>query len=312
MYRYFRMLLLVLLLLPACTSISTTPPPNRESLIPATQTKITPKTDTYPPHSETDEYEDPAPLPYPINTAGAEDSAFIMPDGQTLYVWFTPSPQIPVEKQVADGVTGIYAFHKTPTGWSAPERVMLQDQGKLALDGCGFVLKDVIWFCSAREGYTGLHWFTAELKNDIWQNWQEAGFDPAYEIGELHITVDGSELYFHSARAGGQGGYDIWVSKNINGVWAEPENIAILNTPETEGWPFVSPDGNELWLTRTHGAPELYRSKRVNGEWTKPEKMFSLFSGEASMDNEGNIYFTHHFYKDNVMLEADIYVAYKK
>ncbi|MBT3389021.1 MAG: hypothetical protein HN413_01275 [Chloroflexi bacterium] len=29
-------------------------------------------------------------------------------------------------------------------------------------------------------------------------------------------------------------------------------------------------------------------------------------------NNEGNIYFTHHFYKDNIMLEADIYVAYKK
>jgi hypothetical protein len=37
--------------------------------------------------------------------------------------------------------------------------------------------------------------------------------------------------------------------------------------------------------------------------------MFSIFSGEASMDNEGNIYFTHHFYKDDVMLESDRYVA---
>ena len=38
----------------------------------------------------------------------------------------------------------------------------------------------------------------------------------------------------------------------------------------------------------------------------------SQFAGEASLDNKGNIYFTHHFYKDGVMLEADIYVAYKK
>ena len=29
-------------------------------------------------------------------------------------------------------------------------------------------------------------------------------------------------------------------------------------------------------------------------------------------DIEGNVYFTHHFYKDNNPLEADIYVAYRK
>ncbi len=305
--------LVVLMLLAGCdTSALPTPPPDRESLIPAEQAKITPETDIYPLVSETDEYDTPVPMPYPVNTAGAEDSAFMMPDGQTLYVWFTPSPQVPVEKQVIDGVTGIYVFHKTSEGWSDAERVMLQDPGKLSLDGCGFVQNNIIWFCAAREGYTGLHWFTAELKNGVWQNWQLADFEESYEVGELHITADGSELYFHSARAGGQGEYDIWMSQNIDGVWQEPENLAILNTPSTEGWPFISPDGNELWLTRAHGAPELWRSKRINGEWTEPQKMFSLFSGEASMDNKGKIYFTHHFFKNNVMLEADIYVAYKR
>jgi hypothetical protein len=34
-------------------------------------------------------------------------------------------------------------------------------------------------------------------------------------------------------------------------------------------------------------------------------------NGEASLDNEGNVYFTHHFYKNDAMLEADIYVASK-
>lgn len=312
MSRKSSFLLMVLILLSGCTTEPSPPPPDRESLIPTTQPKITPEMDIYPPKSETSEYEDPVPLPYPVNTAGAEDSAFIMPDGNTLYVWFTPSPQIPVEQQVMDGVTGIYVFHKTPEGWSSAERVMLQDPGKLALDGCGFVQNNIIWFCTAREGYTGLHWFTAEHKNGIWQNWQNTDFTPAFEVGELHITADGTELYFHSARTGGQGGYDIWMSKNIDGIWQEPENLAVLNSPHTDGWPFISQDGSELWFTRAIGAPELYRSRRVNEEWTEPEKMFSNFAGEASMDNVGNIYFTHHFYRDNIMLEADIYIAYKQ
>ena len=289
-----------------------TPPPDRESLIPADQVKITPDMDIYPLKSETDEYEDPEQLPYPVNTAGGEDSAFIMPDGKTLYVWFTPDVSLPAEAQIPDGVTGIYVFHKNNGSWSPAERVMLQDPGKVALDGCEFVLSNTIWFCTARQDYTGLHWFTAEYEDGKWRNWTIADFKTEYKVGELHITADGSELYFHSSRPGGQGGVDIWVSENMGGEWQEPVNITIVNSPYTDGWPFVSQDGLELWFTRAIGAPELYRSNKVKGEWTEPMKMFSIFSGESSMDNEGNVYFTHHFFKDDVMLEADIYIARKK
>ena len=295
-----------------CTGPSQTPPttsPDRESLIPPGQVKITPETDLYPVHSETSEYTDPVPLPYPVNTAGAEDSAFITPDGSTLYVWFTPDVNKPPEQQLTDGVTGIYVFHRVDGGWSAAERVMLQDPGKLALDGCEFVMGDMMLFCTAREGYTGIHWFSAEYANGQWANWQPADFNPDYQVGELHITADGTELYFHSDRPGGQGGFDIWVSRNVNGEWQMPENVAIVNSPETDGWPFISPDGLELWFTRGNGAPSLWRSLKVDSEWTAPVQMFSQFSGEASMDIDGNIYFTHHYYKDNVMREADIYVA---
>jgi hypothetical protein len=289
-----------------------TPALDRESLIPAGQAKITPASDVYPVKSLTDEYDDPIPLPYPVNTAGAEDSAFMTPDGQRLYVWFTPDPSKPVEEQLVDGVTGIYVFDRQGDGWSAARRVWLQEAGKLALDGCEFVLGDKMWFCSAREGYTGLHWFIADYANGRWGDWREAGFPPEYQVGELHITSDGGELYFHSDRPGGQGEYDIWVSQKAGDGWGPPRNIAIVNSPYTDGWPFVSQDGKELWLTRAAGAPELWRSLRVNGEWTAPVKMFSLFSGEASLDDQGNVYFTHHFYKDNVMLEADIYVARRR
>jgi len=116
-------------------------------------------------------------------------------------------------------------------------------------------------------------------------------------------------LYYHSDRPGGKGGLDIWVSKKINGEWAEPENVDAVNTQGSEGWPYVTPDENELWVYRDYG---LWRSKKVDGQWTTPELMISPLAGEASLDNEGNVYFTHHFYEDDKMIEADIYVAHKK
>ncbi len=113
-------------------------------------------------------------------------------------------------------------------------------------------------------------------------------------------------------RPGGGGGLDIWVSLLVNGEWSEPESITIVNSPQPDSWPFLSQDGMELWFTRVIGAPELYRSIKVNGEWTEPVKMFTNFSGEATLDIDGTVYFTHHYFKDDQMLEADIYIARKK
>jgi len=80
-----------------------------------------------------------------------------------------------------------------------------------------------------------------------------------------------------------------------------------------DGCPWISQDGKEMWFTRLEGAPNLYRSRKVDGEWTESELMIRNLAGEASLDNQGNVYFTHHYYDDEGnMLESDIYVAYRK
>jgi hypothetical protein len=57
----------------------------------------------------------------------------------------------------------------------------------------------------------------------------------------------------------------------------------------------------------------IYRSLKTGGVWSEPQLMISQFAGEPSLDSEGNIYFTHHFFNDaGQMIEADIYAAYRK
>jgi hypothetical protein len=281
----------------------------RESVIPPDAVKMLPADDAYPPILHSEDYEEPVPLAYPVNTAGAEDSAFYH-DG--LYLFFTPDVDVPVEKQVIDGVTGIYFSRYANGSFQEPERVWLQDSGKLSLDGCGFVHGDEMWFCSAREGYTGVHLFTAESKDGGWSGWEIAdGILEDYEVGEMHLYKD--ELYFHSHREGGKGGTDIWMTDRGGGDWQQPVNIDAVNTQEDEGYPFITADGLELWFTRWYqGTPGIFRSERVNGAWQKPELILSQFAGEPTLDPEGNIYFTHHFYENGSMIEADIYVAYRK
>lgn len=283
----------------------------RETAIPVDAVKINPETDKYPPVLHSDEYENPVPLAV-INTAGAEDSPFMPEHNNAFYFFFTPDVRVPVQKQIIDGVTGIYVSKKANGTWQKPERVMLQKSGKLALDGCTFVMGNTMWFCTAREGYTGLHWFTAEYVKGKWANWKNADFDPDLQVGELHFSGQ-NEVYFHSSREGSKGQYDIWVSRNVGGEWQQPENIEAVNTEENEGWPYLTPDGNELWFNRQYmGTPAVFRSKNVDGTWQKPELVISQFAGEPTLDNEGNVYFVHHFYDDGKMIEADIYVAYRK
>ncbi|MBU7032654.1 MAG: PD40 domain-containing protein [Theionarchaea archaeon] len=283
----------------------------REDFISEHAVKMTPQTDLYPPILHAGEWEQPIPVEGPINTAGAEDSPFIY--GDDFYFFFTPDPHVPVENQVLDGVTGIYVSHRGNGTWSNPERVFLEEMGKCSLDGCTFIRGDRMWFCSAREGYTGVHWFTAQFHDGRWTDWEEAPFPQGYEVGELHITSDGNSLYFHSSRSGGQGGLDIWISENENGKWQEPQPIGAINTADNEGWPYITPDGTELFFTRTYeGTPAIFRSMKMNGEWQEPELIISQFAGEPSLDRDRNVYFVHHFYRDSTMIEADIYVAYHK
>ena len=310
-------LTILLTALPACTSSNAETPapttsamiPERESAIPSDAVKMSPETDPSPPQLFSEEFEPPMPVPGLVNTAGAEDGVFITPDGSTMYFFFTPDVDVPVEEQILDGVTGLYVSQLDDGRWGKPERIILQEPGKLAMDGCAFVQDDRMWFCSAREGYTGVHWFTANYQDGRWDSWRNADFNPDFLVGELHFSADRSRIYFASEMPGGLGDLDIWEASVIDGALQEPVNLAALNTPESEGWPALNPAEDELWITRNYG---IWRSEFVGGEWQEAELIVSPLAGEATIDENGNLYFVHHYYVDGEMIEADIYVAYRR
>ena len=267
---------------------------------------------------------DPVPVVGPINTAGAEDSPFITPDGNNLYFFFTPDMSIDVTKQIVDNVTGIYWSQKVAGTWTEPQRVWLNYYDDPALDGAETVLGNTLWFASARVGnyhrdVNDVNMWTAQLQNGRWTDWANAGekLNKDYEVGELHVNADGNEILFHSERAGGKGEMDIWITSKVNGAWQQPENVAAVNTAEGEGWPYLSEDGNELWFTK-HTVNDIplgiFRSVKVNGQWQTPQCVMPGLAGEPTLDSQGNLYFVHHYYDDsaNKIWEADIYVCRRK
>jgi hypothetical protein len=293
---------------------------SRADAIPDDAVKMTPELDAYPPQLNpafSHLWQDPVPLPGPINTAGAEDSPFITPDGLDFYFWFTPDAGVPAQGQVGDRSTGIYWSRKIDGEWSEPVRVYLNYFDEPALDGAHTILGDMMWFASARAGgFREMDMWNATLIEGRWQDWTivDERLNLEIGIGELHVSADGNRIYFDSRREGGMGEKDIWMTERMDGAWQDPVHIIAVSTEYTEGWPFVNQDETELWFTFGPAAPEVHRSLFVDGQWQAPELILSPFAGEPTLDAAGNLYFVHHYWDpvENRMIEADFYVCYRK
>jgi hypothetical protein len=294
--------------------------PTREGSLPDDAIKVTPERDVFPPVLHSSRWSEPVPLEGPINTAGVEDSPFITLDGRNLYFFFTPDVNAPPEKQLLDKVTGIWWSRKINGRWTEPERVILSDGA--SIDGAVFVQFDTMWFASVRSGnYGEIDFYTAIFKDGRWTEVKNAGrqLNEEYDIGELHITPDGLTMYcdkpgINSTKK------DIYILHRVKDGWTKPEALpAPVNSAEqNESQPFITSDGSELWFTGEsklgYPGPAIFRCVRQpDGTWGKPEEIISQFAGEPVLDEQGNIYFVHHFFsREMKMIEADIYVAYRK
>ena len=292
---------------------------DRLNEIPEDASKISPAEDIFKPVVHSSLWEQPVPMPGPINTAGAEDSPFITDNGTWFFFFFTPDVDVPAEKQLIDGVTGIWWSKKVGDNWSSPEKIVFFDD--ISLEGAECVFGTTMWFASIRAGnYAEIDVYSAEYVNGKWRNVENVGeqINVDFDIGEFHLMQDGNTMYFHTGNVGVEGDMDLWMTSWTGSEWSDPAPLTDINTDGTEGYPYVTADGNELWFTSwskmNYTGPAIFRSlKQPNGTWGPPEEIVSNFAGEPTMDADGNLYFVHHYFSEEMdMIEADIYVAYKK
>lgn len=118
-----------------------------------------------------------------------------------------------------------------------------------------------------------------------------ADFDP-------FISKDGLSLYFAagSARGGGFGAFDIWVSQRTSedAPWGMPRNLGpIINTSAREFKPALSLDGHRLYFASNRpggfGDVDLYVSRRKNKRddfgWEAPVNLGSNINSAASEES---------------------------
>ncbi len=101
---------------------------------------------------------------------------------------------------------------------------------------------------------------------------------PAYE-GMPSLSPDNRELYFVSDRAGGYGGYDIWISRFEDGLWQMPVNAGpTINTPGNEIAPYMNADNQTLYFTSDGwpgmGGTDIFMSHKINdSNYTKARNL---------------------------------------
>lgn len=145
------------------------------------------------------------------------------------------------------------------------------------------------------------HWKTqiSTFKNGKWQ--RATSFDilnlfPEQRLlGSYALNKDASKVLFVSKKYGGVGLYDIWLTtKNKNGEWSTPENLAKpINSTEEEINPIFSQDEESIYFVRRAQGTDngtVYQSKaRNNVLWNKPVKLGftgSFFAIRIAADNQ--------------------------
>ena len=97
---------------------------------------------------------------------------------------------------------------------------------------------------------------------------------PEYNIVDPSISEDGTTLYFASDMPGGFGGYDIYRSKFIRGVWSTPENLGPdINSGYSERYPFIYQDNRLYFSSNGHssmGGLDIFFTLEKDSTWTKP------------------------------------------
>lgn len=106
--------------------------------------------------------------------------------------------------------------------------------------------------------------YVAESKGQgIWKEPTEVSANfSGYDICYPRILKDGKTLLFSSKKAGGKGGYDLYMSKKTGTTWSNPANMAFLNTAADEQYADVPAQGDAvLYNSPQDGYLTLYRAK---------------------------------------------------
>ena len=173
--------------------------------------------------------------------------------------------------------------HKGPCAFSQQERIIYFTKERRFSDGKDAVLKI----------------FKAYKDENAWIPDGEFPYN-SDEYSNMHpaVSPDGSFMIFSSNQDGGTGGYDLYISKYVNGYWQQPKSLgSSVNSKENELFPFVHSNGSVFYSSDGKGGEgklDLFVTQlQDDGNWAQAVNVGGSFNSSAddfgiSINDEGN------------------------
>ena len=150
------------------------------------------------------------------------------------------------------------------------------NDGSISISGDG---QTIVFAADDRDdGYGDTDLYIAEFVDSQLQNIRNLGAQvnsPKWD-SQPTITGDGRTIFFASARKGGIGGTDIWMTTlKPDGSWSDAVVLSrSVNTKKDERSPFITPDGGALYFASNgfdgYGKKDIFMCVFEHGEWTQP------------------------------------------
>jgi outer membrane protein OmpA-like peptidoglycan-associated protein len=196
-----------------------------------------------------------------INTEGHEATIGLSPDGQQLFIY---------KDDNGDG--NIYMSKLNGAEWSKPEKLggeintgAWETHATVSADGQNLFL------VSNRSGGLGGRdiYKVSLLPDGTWGKAENLGstINTAFDEEAPFFSADGKTLIFSSQGHNSMGGFDIFTSENIDGVWSTPVNI---------GYPINSPEDDVFFITTPDGHYAYYSSRMEGGMGEKDIYLIEL------------------------------------
>jgi len=137
---------------------------------------------------------------------------------------------------------------------------------------------DLLVFTRGRAGENADLW-AARRRGGRWADPAplEEVNSPRDDLG-ASFSRDGNLLLFYSNRKGGEGGYDLWISRKRGGRFRKPRNMGpAINSPFNELSPALTPDGRGLYF-----ASDRLSARDATGPWPATLRM-TLRSADYSI-----------------------------
>ena len=215
-----------------------------------------------------------------VNTSSYEYWPGMTVDGETL-----------VFTRLVDMQEDFYLSSRKNDGWDKARPLpgninTKENEGTTSVSGNG---KLIYFTVCNQEGFGSCDLFYSRTNGALWSRRINLGetINSAQWDAQPAISADAKTLIFSSARPGGYGGKDLWMSKWAEGKWSTPQNLGPnINTNGDEEAPFLHYDGRTLYFGSNghpgYGEHDIFFSQlQPDKNWSKPVNLGRGINSEA-------------------------------